>query len=766
MKKKQMKFHLAIGWVLIVIAALFLFHDKNIAIQAELPYLGQASPKAYIAPFNFDVPKTEQELEIERNRAAEKVNAIFEYRESETKRLSDDFRNFMQKLNQYSSLQHQISAASNSDNTDSTLQYKVAKAGKLHDSLKDKISTTAIRYLSQSSKARDSLLAEYDRMLERGISDTYLAPSEAALQIYKNNFNKKNAKWIIYPHSNVILFKENEKLNIDVSNMQYIYQRADEALAILQEKFPSEQGLHSAFYETLCVFAFPNIFYLEKETNASREEARNKVSPIKGKIPRGMEIVALGAPVTKDILEKIEALQNALQSEENSRTFTALYGNALLLTIILTFFILYFLNTPSRGIFKNPRQLWSLVFIVLLQLLSFWVVHRFSAAVSQLELEISIIHGNPNFEFMWLYPFTLAPVTATVLYERKIGLAFAAISSLIFGILIGFDLAATICAFAITYATTVPLARMRYRVQFLWSILTGIIATAAAISVMLLLRNRFSFEAFYQNLIAGSVNVVICTALASVLLVHLMERIFGITTVLTLMEMSDFNRPALKRISEIAPGTFHHSIQVSNLAEKVADCIGANSLLVRVMALYHDIGKTMRPEYFTENQKQGVNPHNNLDPQQSAKIIVDHVEKGATLAQEYNIPDLVAAGIREHHGSSIIQFFYHKAQELAQEKGIDAPKVEDFSYKGPKPQSKETAILMLADIIEATSRSMTDTSPEALSAMINKTIQGRYIEGQFNESNLSIKELSKLEKAFLNSLDGTYHTRVKYPGQK
>ena len=155
-----------------------------------------------------------------------------------------------------------------------------------------------------------------------------------------------------------------------------------------------------------------------------------------------------------------------------------------------------------------------------------------------------------------------------------------------------------------------------------------------------------------------------------------------------------------------------------------------------------------------------------MDPRQSAKYIIDHVESGRTMAKDYNIPDLVAAGITEHHGTTVIQYFYHKAQKIAEEKGLDPVNIEDFKYKGSNPQSKETAILMLADIIEATSRSMTDTSPEALKAMIHKTIEGRFMEGQFNECNLSIKELSKLEMAFLNSLDGTYHTRVKYPGQK
>ena len=290
-------------------------------------------------------------------------------------------------------------------------------------------------------------------------------------------------------------------------------------------------------------------------------------------------------------------------------------------------------------------------------------------------------------DMMWIYPFALTPVIATVLYDHRFGIAFSVFSSVIFGVLNGYDLAATVMVLGVTLLLTQPLVRMRYRVQFAWSIFAGIAALAAATCIMFLLRNRMGLEPFYMTMIAGSINIVVCTALASVLFVHLVERIFGITTVLTLMEMSDFNRPALKRISELAPGTFHHSIQVSNLAEKVADSIGANSLLVRVMALYHDIGKTMRPEYFTENQKQGVNPHNNLDPLQSAKIIVGHVEQGAALAKDYKIPELVAAGIREHHGTTLIQYFYAKAMDM----GI-AVDQDDFRYNGPKPQSKETAI--------------------------------------------------------------------------
>ena len=691
MKKKQTRLHFIIGWVLVVAAAIFMFPDKNIALQSERPHLGQVSTRTIVAPINFEVPKSEQEIEAEKTRAAEKVNAIFGYNSDETNRVYEDLKSFLHKLAQYGSLQIQINQLTASGESDSTLQSKVVQASRIYEVLKQRISTSAIKPLSLNSKARDSLLTVFNRMLQAGVSNTFIASTETAAQLYRDNYNLQDFKYIVYTKPNITLIKDNEKTTVEASNIQPLRRRIDEAFAQLQMSFPNEQGLLSAFYETLFVFMMPNVFYLEKETIASREDARNKVTLIKGMVPRGMEIVAQGAPITKEILEKIDALQRAQQKEENSKTFTAIYGNALIFILIITFFFMFLYNTPSRGMFKNARQLWSLIALALLQIIAYWVFHHLSGSINS--VEISIVPE--NLDFMWLYPFAFAPITATVLYDRHIGLAFTAFSAMIFGILNGYDLAAMTCAIAVTFVATAPIARMRYRVQFVYGIIVGVVAMAAAISVMFLLRNRLSFEAFYQNLIAASINIVLCYALTSVALIHLMERIFGITTVLTLMEMSDFNRPALKRISEYAPGTFHHSIQVSNLAEHVADSIGANSLLVRVMALYHDIGKTMRPEYFTENQKQGINPHNNIDPLQSVKIITGHVEQGTALANEYNIPSLVAAGIREHHGSSIIQYFYHKALENAKETGEEV-KVEDYSYKGPKPQSKETAILMLA----------------------------------------------------------------------
>jgi len=759
MKRKQKRIHLVIGWVLITALAIFLFPDKHIALQAERPHLGQLSTRTIVSTLKFDIPKSQQEIEAERQRAEEKVSAIFGFNTDETNRIAEDLKQYLQKLAQYGYLQAQISGA-NGEGGD-TLQRKVQQASRIYETLKQRISVTAIRPLSQNSKARDSLLTTFNSMLEKGVSNTLIAKTETEVQLFSNNYNLQNAKSIIYNKPTVSLIKDGDENTLEVSEIQPIQRRVEEAFSQLQRAFPTDQGLQSAFYEILYVFTLPNVFYLEKETLARKQEARDKVTLIKGMVPRGVEIVTQGTPVTKEILEKLEAFQQAQLREENARTLTAPYGQALVFFICITVLFCFFAYSSSTNTLRSPRQLWSLMALLALQLVAYWLMHNFSGNLNKLEM-MPLPEG---IDLMWVTPFAITPVIAMVLYDQRLGIAFQAFSSIIFGILNGYDLAAMVAVFAVLSILTYPLIRIRYRIQFIWAILAGIVGLAGAICVMFLLRNRMGVVPFYQTLIAGSVNIMVCTAIASVFFIHLIERIFGITTVLTLMEMSDFNRPALKRISELAPGTFHHSIQVSNLAEKVADSIGANSLLVRVMALYHDIGKTMRPEYFTENQKQGINPHNNSLPEHSADIIVQHVEKGADIAKEYKLPDIVIAGIREHHGTTLIQYFYHKAIEAAKAEGktVDESK---FRYKGPKPQSKETAILMLADIIEATSRSMTDQNPEAIANMIHNTIRGRFDEEQFSECDLSIKELFKLETAFLRSLDGTFHTRVKYPGQK
>jgi putative nucleotidyltransferase with HDIG domain len=240
------------------------------------------------------------------------------------------------------------------------------------------------------------------------------------------------------------------------------------------------------------------------------------------------------------------------------------------------------------------------------------------------------------------------------------------------------------------------------------------------------------------------------------------ERVFDVTTDLTLLELSDTNRPILKELSLKAPGTFNHVLQVANLSESAAASIGANALLTRVGALYHDIGKMVKPEYFVENQRGGVNPHDGLKPRMSALIIASHVKEGIEMARRIRLPQEVEDFIPMHHGTTRIEYFYQRA--LSQHKeGDPAVQESEFRYPGPRPHSKETSILMLADGIEAASRALENPSRKRLEGLIDAIVEARLEDGQLDNTNLTFRELNTIKESMLSVLTGIYHVRVKYP---
>jgi putative nucleotidyltransferase with HDIG domain len=241
-------------------------------------------------------------------------------------------------------------------------------------------------------------------------------------------------------------------------------------------------------------------------------------------------------------------------------------------------------------------------------------------------------------------------------------------------------------------------------------------------------------------------------------LIYFYEKIFGLVSDVSLLELSDTNSKLLKELSNKAPGTFHHSLNVANLAEASANEIGANSMLVRVGALYHDIGKMLNPTMFTENQANSVNSHNELDPKESAKIIIDHVIKGIEIARKNNLPDRVIDFIRTHHGTSLVYYFYKKEREQQ-----GTANKEDFIYPGPIPFSKETAILMMADSVEAASKSLKEPSSSIIDEFVEKIINNQMAQGQFLNANITFKEIEMIKKVLKKKLNNIYHLRVEYP---
>ncbi|MFA5087430.1 MAG: HDIG domain-containing metalloprotein [Candidatus Omnitrophota bacterium] len=242
------------------------------------------------------------------------------------------------------------------------------------------------------------------------------------------------------------------------------------------------------------------------------------------------------------------------------------------------------------------------------------------------------------------------------------------------------------------------------------------------------------------------------------------ESLFGVLTNFSLLELSDFNHPLLKRMVLEAPGTYHHSLIVSNLSEAAADAIGANSLLTRVGAYYHDIGKMEKPEYFTENQLIDSNKHDNIEPSMSRLVILNHVKEGVELAKKYKLNPIIADFITQHHGTSLIFYFYQKALESATD--TDSVAEENFRYPGPKPQTKETAIVMLADSVEGATRSLDEPNPKKIEEVVRKIINNKFIDGQLDECNLTLKEIDRMSTTFTRVLSAMYHSRVKYPEKK
>jgi putative nucleotidyltransferase with HDIG domain len=246
----------------------------------------------------------------------------------------------------------------------------------------------------------------------------------------------------------------------------------------------------------------------------------------------------------------------------------------------------------------------------------------------------------------------------------------------------------------------------------------------------------------------------------SIILIYIYEKVFGLVSDVTLLELSNTNTKLLRELNEKAPGTFQHSMQVANLAEAAANEIGANSMLVRTGALYHDIGKMLNPMYFIENQSTGVNPHNDLSPRDSSQIITDHVIKGVELAKKYNLPDRIIDFIRTHHGTSSTYYFYKKEQELNPDTKID---IKKFQYQGPIPFSKETAILMMCDAAEAASKSIKNPTALLISDLIDKIIDKQMADNQFLNSDITFREIKVIKKVVKKKLMNMYHLRVEYP---
>lgn len=358
----------------------------------------------------------------------------------------------------------------------------------------------------------------------------------------------------------------------------------------------------------------------------------------------------------------------------------------------------------------------------------------------------------------YLAPVSFAAMLTAILVKREIALMLTAIISLLGGIIVEYNLALTIFYFVsgvIAVLSLFNFQRQRDLVRSGWILVVANLVTVSALN--LLFRSSFSFD----SVILAATNGFLSSVLAIGSLPFL-EHIFKITTSIRLLELANPSNPLLRRLQIEAPGTYHHSIMVGNLAEAAAEGIGADTLWVRVGSYYHDIGKIKRPYFFVENQFSLENPHEKLNPSLSTLIITYHVKDGVEIAREHGLPDKLIDIIEQHHGTDLVRYFYQRATENLQGER-DILIEDDFRYEGPKPQTKEAALVMLADSVEAAVKALNKPTPAKIEGMIQKIIRERLDDGQFDECNLTLKDLNSIKNSFIKILGGMFHSRIEYP---
>lgn len=503
--------------------------------------------------------------------------------------------------------------------------------------------------------------------------------------------------------------------------------------------------LNVAIEEYIANFIKPNLIFSRQLTESAIQNAKDKVPPNIGIVNENERIVAKHDRITPEVKLKIDSYKIAKgQGTGYWGRFSQNFGKFLHILIILLPLIIYIVLFRKRIYGDNLKIVLIACIILFISFLTFLIY--------QLDVPSPV-------EFLVLVP--VASMLLTIIFDSRIGFYGTVIISLIVGGLRGNDY-----AFALTNIIAGGLAAftvrdIKNRTQIFRSFLYIFIGYALSIIA-------FGFERFDSfNQLLSSFAFAVSNALISPVLTYgliiFVERIFKITTDLTLLELTDFNQPLLRELAKSAPGTFNHSITMGTLVETTAESIGANSTLARVGAYYHDIGKTVDPESFVENQIDSKNIHEQLSPGRSVKLILDHVKKGIELGQNYSLPKEVIDFIPMHHGTMIISYFYEKAKELY---GEDKVELNDYRYPGPKPNTKETAVVMLADACESTVRSLSEADSQKIENVINNLINSRIDDGQLDEAPLTFKDIKQIKESFLSILVGHQHKRIRYPKQE
>ncbi len=570
---------------------------------------------------------------------------------------------------------------------------------------------------------------EVKKLIDKGI--------EVIDKIYKYGFINETSKNKINKNTTIALRKANSIK--DISFLKLV--QSKDILSIIVTELSNLEERKDFVIKELSEILESNIYFDEEFSQKELNEALNEISYTKGKINKDELIIQKGDIVEGKSLSVLNSLKEASKSLiwAKSNYNWLVFGYTILVSLALLVLLL-FLRRYRNEIFENNNK----------------TTFIFSNILLMIFAQTMVVKYNPD--FLYIIPLTILPIVLKAFFDAKLGLFTHILTVLLLGFIVpnSFEfIYLHIIAGIVAILSTSELYKRASLFVSIAQITFIYMITYFAFSIIKE-GNANSIKGIYFGLFA--MNGLL--SFLAVFFIYFYEKIFGLVSDVTLLELSNTNSTLLRELNEKAPGTFQHSIQVANLSEAAANEIGANSMLVRTGALYHDIGKMINPKYFTENQITSVNPHNDLSPKDSVQMILNHVIKGIEIAKKNNIPDRIIDFIRTHHGTSLVYFFYKKEQENHPGTEIDKKK---FRYQGPIPFSKETAVLMICDAAEAASKSLQNPTAQSIDELIDKVVEGQKDMKQFINSDITFREIEKTKKVIKSKLMNIYHLRVEYP---
>lgn len=692
-----------IGLVFVILAML-LFPPLTISPGSEYRE-GAVSDKEIIAPFEFSILKDDGRYEAEKKAAGDVVPSVFTIDSQQTTRYMARLAALRQTV-----VAHQARHGAALD------------LSKLPDVKLSAATQSVLATPRTGLEVVEAVERFAGRVLETGIVRTKRAAETAG-------------------YDTVRMRSEKIELAVPVSSLQDRSAVAPRASSEAGTVFPGNPAAASAFVEIASQFVDANAHYDPARTDMERARARDAVSRFDGVVLQGEKIIGSHERITSEHVKKLRSLEyykRGLGEKTSGFERSLPYASKFVITSLFLVVFWAYLHTRRRKILAERHM------IVLLAVTALLVLALGSLVTNVLQL--------PPF----LIPVVLVPFLITLLLDDEVALLAGIITTLLVATLAGLDLLFIVASLAAVTTGVYTVIGVRHRRQFYRSMLF-----VAAAYVVAIIAGGFGSKVPGSTVLLsagyGILNSFICV-LAATALLPVLESLFGLTTNITLLELSDLNRPLLRRMMIDAPGTYHHSMVVGSLAEAAAEAIGANSLLARVASYYHDIGKISKPEYYVENQRNARSRHDKLTPTMSCLILESHVREGVEMAEQEKLPRVIRQLIGEHHGTSLMAFFYQKALEI----DSDAP-ADEFRYPGPKPSSKESAIITLADSVEAASRSLSSPTPSRIRGVVARILENRATEGELDECGLTMAELTKIRESFIPILISIFHARPSYP---